>query len=256
MSNEKETGKAPAFQMYASDFYMDTQEFTVCEVGAYTRLLMAQWVNTDLPLEPERLATMAGMQLEDFKPVWDRIKFKFYHSNKRVYNVRLDKTKKALIAKRADKSKSGKLGAEVRWAEEMSSKDKLAAIEAMIRETTGDPTMVATGNYILNNINKIYKEVDYKWRDGDLNKFKEAWESWKIYKKLTHKETYKDPISETKAIGIIYKYTGGNVNWAVDMIDLSIGRQWKGVSSDFNTDKLHKPLSNKTEDTSDYHGQK
>jgi uncharacterized protein YdaU (DUF1376 family) len=255
MSDEnKHQAKAPAFQMYAADFYMDTQEMNPCETGAYTRLLMTQWVNGDLPLEVERLAGIAGMQLDEFKTAWETIKFKFYHSKKRCYNVRLDKTKKALIANRGNKSKAGKLGAEVRWAEEMSTKDKLAAIEALIKETTGDPTMQATGKYILDNINKIYKDVDYKWKDGDLVKFTEAWESWKIYKKLTHSESYKDPISESKAIGIIYKYSNGNVNHAVDMIELSIARQWKGVNSNYQLDNMHKVIN--TKDTSDYAGQK
>lgn len=255
MSDEKkETGKAPAFQMYAADFYMDTQEMNPCETGAYTRLLMTQWVNGDLPLEVERLAGIAGMQLDEFKTAWETIKFKFFHSKKRCYNVRLDKTKKALIANRASKSKAGSIGAEIRWSEHMSAKDKLSAIEAMIKETAGDPTMEVTGKYILDNIQKIYKDVDYKWKDGDLIKFKEAWDAWKTYKKLTHNEKYKDPISETKAIGIIWKHTGGNINWAIDMIDLSIAGGWKGVHSDHKTDNMHKVINSK--DTSDYNGQR
>lgn len=251
----KAPGKPPAFQMYASDFYMDTQEMNPCEVGAYTRLLMTQWVNGDLPLEVERLAGIAGMQLEDFKTIWETIKFKFFHTKKRCYNVRLYNTKKALMEKREKNSKNGALGAEIRWAEDMSAKDKLAAIEAMIKETQGDPTMQITGKFILDNIQKIYKDVDYKWKDGDLIKFQEAWEGWKTYKKLTHNEKYKDPISETKAINIIWKHTGGNVNWAIDMIELSIARQWKGVTSNFDLDRRHKP-GNNNNDTSSYHDQK
>lgn len=258
MSSTKGTGKAPAFQMYAADFYMDTQEMNTCEVGAYTRLLMTQWVNNDLPLEIDRLAAIAGMQIEDFKQVWETIKFKFYHSKKRCYNVRLDKTKKALLEKRSKNSKNGSLGAEIRWAEDMGAKEKLAAIEAMIQETSGDPTMKATGKYILDNIGKIYTDVDYLWKDDELIKFKEAWEGWKIYKKVTHGEKYKDPISESRAIKLIYKYTEGNVKWAIGMIDLSISREWKGVTSDWKLDSLWKPKpnNNKSNDTSDYDGQK
>lgn len=258
MSDEKKQGKPPAFQMYAADFYMDTQEMNPCETGAYTRLLMCQWVNGDLPLEVDRLAGISGMQLEDFKKVWETVKFKFYHTKKRCYNVRLYNTKKALMEKREKNSKNGALGAEIRWAEDMDTKSKLAAIETMIRETTGDPTMEATGKYILENIGKIYKDVDYIWKDSELTKFKEAWESWKIYKKVTHNEKYKDPLSETRAIKLIHKQTGGNINWACDMIELSIARQWKGVTSDWKLDGLYKPKpnNNQTQDTSDYHGQK
>lgn len=253
---EKKQGKPPAFQMYAADFYMDTQEMNVCETGAYTRLLMTQWVNGDLPLEVDRLAGIAGMQLADFQEVWETIKFKFYHTKKRCYNVRLYNTKKTLMDKREKNSKNGSLGAQIRWAEEMSTKDKLLAIEAMIKETSGDPTLEVTGKYILDNIQKIYKDVDYLWKGEEEVKFKEAWEGWKIYKKVTHNEKYKDPISESRAIKLIYKETSGNLQHALDMIELSIARQWKGVTSDWKLDNKYKPKPNNSgSDTSNYNEQ-
>jgi uncharacterized protein YdaU (DUF1376 family) len=32
------SNKPPAFQLYASDFYMDTNSWTIDEIGIYTRL--------------------------------------------------------------------------------------------------------------------------------------------------------------------------------------------------------------------------
>ena len=38
-------GKTPAFQLYAADFYMDTNSWSIDEIGIYTRLLFSEWVN-------------------------------------------------------------------------------------------------------------------------------------------------------------------------------------------------------------------
>jgi len=43
------SNKAPAFQLYAADFYMDTVGWSATEVGAYFRLLMHEWINGPLP---------------------------------------------------------------------------------------------------------------------------------------------------------------------------------------------------------------
>ena len=75
-------GKAPAFQMYAGDFLVDTQGWTATEVGIYTRLLMNEWVNGRLPEEMERLARIGGIDLGNFLKCWRRvIQDKFEYSN-------------------------------------------------------------------------------------------------------------------------------------------------------------------------------
>jgi uncharacterized protein YdaU (DUF1376 family) len=51
---------APAFQLYAADFYMDTASWPVEEVGMYTRLLFYQWVNGSIPSDVEKIARIAG----------------------------------------------------------------------------------------------------------------------------------------------------------------------------------------------------
>ncbi len=48
--------KAPAFQLYAADFYMDTNTWSIEEIGIYTRLLFSEWVNGPLPNDETRLA--------------------------------------------------------------------------------------------------------------------------------------------------------------------------------------------------------
>jgi uncharacterized phage protein (TIGR02220 family) len=53
--------KSPAFQLYAADFYMDTNSWTIAEVGAYVRLLLAEWVNGPLPYAMSDLSRIAGI---------------------------------------------------------------------------------------------------------------------------------------------------------------------------------------------------
>jgi len=62
--------KSPAFQLYASDFYMDTSGWTCTQVGAYFRLLMSEWVNGSLPNDTEYLARIAQIGHGNFKKLW------------------------------------------------------------------------------------------------------------------------------------------------------------------------------------------
>jgi len=48
-------GKKPAFFFYASDFLVDTAEWTAQEVGVYIRLLCHEWVNGSIPMEIKRI---------------------------------------------------------------------------------------------------------------------------------------------------------------------------------------------------------
>lgn len=70
-------GKSPAFQMYASDFLVDTNDWTVDEVGIYLRLLLSEWVNKNLPNDEKRLSRIAGCDYQKFKKKWFRVSTKF-----------------------------------------------------------------------------------------------------------------------------------------------------------------------------------
>ena len=48
-------GKAPAFQLYAADFFMDTIGWSDVEVGIYIRLLLLEWINGPLPDDHKQL---------------------------------------------------------------------------------------------------------------------------------------------------------------------------------------------------------
>jgi len=84
----------PSFQIYAADLYVDTNEWTCEEVGAYTRLLMSEWVNGDLPDDPKRLARITGQDLKRFQKVSPQLLRKFQlNGNNRLINLRLEETR-------------------------------------------------------------------------------------------------------------------------------------------------------------------
>jgi uncharacterized phage protein (TIGR02220 family) len=84
----------PSFQLYAADLYIDTNEWTCEEVGAYTRLLMSEWVNGDLPTDPKRLARITGQDLKRFQKTYPQLKSKFQvNGNGRMVNLRLEETR-------------------------------------------------------------------------------------------------------------------------------------------------------------------
>jgi uncharacterized protein YdaU (DUF1376 family) len=252
----KKENKPPAFQMYAADFYMDTQELTTCEVGAYIRLLMVQWTNTSLPREIDRLATIAGMQMEDFKIVWPKLRKKFVDygdGGSRFVNPRLVETRENLKKFKRVKSDAGKKGAEVRWAEDMKAKEKLKVIEAIEKEKAGSPELVITGKYVIDKAVKTYTEVDYIWKE---QVFKDAWSAWCKYKKLEHRQKYKTPLSESRAIKHLHKITNGNLEMALEAIEESMGQNYQGIhpSSDLKKKYGIKADGNKKIDTANYGG--
>lgn len=103
--------KAPAFQLYAADFYMDTNGWTPDEVGIYFRLLMHEWVNGDLPDDTKRLASIAQCSYKKFQFGWEIIAKKFIPKGKGLLiNKRLEETRKEQEEYYKKVTESGRLG--------------------------------------------------------------------------------------------------------------------------------------------------
>jgi len=107
--------KAPTAQIFMADFFMDTLEWSVDEVGMYWRLLEAQWVNGDLPDNQVRLARIAGCGAKKFQKGWTTIQFKFVlNGNGRLQNIRLEETREAQRKYRESQKEKSKKGVEAR----------------------------------------------------------------------------------------------------------------------------------------------
>jgi uncharacterized protein YdaU (DUF1376 family) len=108
--------KAPAFQLYSNDFLVDTLDWTIEEIGIYTRLLFYQWTNGKLPGEHNRLARIAGCSVKKFDHNWKNVSPKFiqngdgYLRNERLENTRIEQEQ--YIEMQREK---GKKRADQRW---------------------------------------------------------------------------------------------------------------------------------------------
>lgn len=116
-------GKSPAFQLFASDFYMDTACWTCSEVGAYTRLLFYQWVNGYIPGKISDMARIVKTDPRTMHKMWSaRVENKFeLNEENLLVNPRLEKERQKQLNYRESQSKKGSLGAEARWSKGMAA---------------------------------------------------------------------------------------------------------------------------------------
>ncbi len=106
-------GKAPAFQLYASDFDMDTASWDNEEVGVYFRLLMYQWVNKSIPDDINRLAKITRIGQKRFKKSWRIVSNKFQDNGKNgLVNVRMERVRAEQDNYRESQSEAGRRGIE------------------------------------------------------------------------------------------------------------------------------------------------
>jgi uncharacterized protein YdaU (DUF1376 family) len=121
-------GKAPAFQLYASDLLVDTLEWDIDEIGIYTRLLSAEWANGDLPEDINRLARIAGCSPKRMQKAWGIVSVKFIQNGKgRLINLRLEETRQ----KQLEYAESQRERAERRWKKKDAGADASAYAEGV-----------------------------------------------------------------------------------------------------------------------------
>ena len=102
--------KAPSFQFYAGDFFVDTFLWSNRELGAYVRLLSFEWTNGPLPNDLKKLGKIAMESPENMAKIWHEIGVKFEEITENLLvNSRLEETRERQLnyveqqRKRADK---------------------------------------------------------------------------------------------------------------------------------------------------------
>ena len=110
-------GKAPAFQLYAADFYMDTLDWTPVQVGVYMRLLMSEWVNGPLSNNISDLARIGGIDPRTMAKIWTtKLEKKFQPDGAgMLINKRLEEVRQKQNKYRESQVKKGRAGAKTRW---------------------------------------------------------------------------------------------------------------------------------------------
>jgi uncharacterized protein YdaU (DUF1376 family) len=108
--------KSPAFQMYAADIYMDTNEWSAEAFGIYNRLLNHQWVNGSIPPDLKTLAQISFVGIKTMSKRWPEMvaKFEFDDTN-RGKNKRLEETREKQLQYIEKQREKGKVRANKMW---------------------------------------------------------------------------------------------------------------------------------------------
>jgi uncharacterized phage protein (TIGR02220 family) len=148
----------PSFQIYAADLYVDTNEWTCEEVGAYTRLLMSEWVNGDLPSDPKRLARITGQDLKRFQKTAPQLMRKFQkNGNERLINLRLEETR--LIQRKYREKQS--IRASHGWVKRNAVADAVADAVVMPQGMPDDCSSSSSSKEDNNTMSSIKEIVEY-----------------------------------------------------------------------------------------------
>ena len=84
--------------------------------------------------------------------------------------------------------------------------------------------------------------------DGfEIDEFRDAWQTWKLYKKEEHRFNYKSTISEQTTIHKLHQDTNGSSKHAIIAIGNAIARGWKGIfPQNSDTSERHQPIDTTT----------
>lgn len=142
--------KPPAFQFYPKDFLSDDAValMTNEQIGCYVLLLSHAWLNPGgLPPAMSSLAKLARCTPARFERcVWDGIRDCFQQDGSgRWFNQKIERVRAEQQAFRAERSESGKQGAEARWGKAQPSKLNGSAIgEPLAKHSSASASASAT----------------------------------------------------------------------------------------------------------------
>lgn len=143
--------KAPAFQLYAADFYTDTVSWTATEVGVYFRLLMHEWINGPLPSSMAKLARIGGVDARNMQKMWSaELANKFITDDAGMYiNSRLESTRNEQRQRSEIQREKGKSGADKRWHKDIAPAIAQAQPDDSSSSSSSSSTSTTTDKNIL-----------------------------------------------------------------------------------------------------------
>ena len=168
-------GKSPAFQLYASDFYMDTAGWTVAQVGAYARLLMYEWVNGPIPCDMASLSRIAGISdTRTMYKMWSGTMGKKFISNggNLLFNKRLEEEREKQAKRREIQVEKGISGAKKRWKDHIAP----AIAQAQPKDSSSSSSSIKKKNILSDDEWKEETKKLNPWIDWDqLNREIDTW---------------------------------------------------------------------------------
>ena len=171
--------KAPAFQLYAADFYMDTNHWSVDELGIYQRLLLTEWTNKGLPNDEKRLARIAGCSYKKFQKGWGIIKIKFHLNGEGQFvNDKMEKIRILQMQYSEKQREKGKKRANKMWEGHIAVA-KTTAIKRL--STRLQPEDSPSSSSSSSSSSSLKKKNIYIFSSSDFETF------WKTYPKKVGK---------------------------------------------------------------------
>jgi len=155
---------APAFQMYAADIYMDTNEWSAEAFGIYNRLLNHQWVNGSIPKDHKTLAQITFVSIKKFSKSWPEMASKFvYDETNRGVNLKLENVRQ----KQKHFLETQKVKAKKRWGKDDATAHTTEQATAMPQHM---PEPCLSSSSSISSSNNLLKATDLvSMENQDLN---------------------------------------------------------------------------------------
>jgi uncharacterized protein YdaU (DUF1376 family) len=135
--------------LYVGDYLRDTQRLTTLQHGAYLLLLMDYWATQNpIPDDDAQLAAIVRQPLRSWRKIRPAIERFFTIADGRWTHKRVEMEIQKVIASRAMRVTSGRLGAESRWKNQKPDKTKTCdgstdgnAIAHAMADAIGSPSV-------------------------------------------------------------------------------------------------------------------
>lgn len=175
--------KSPAFQLYAADFYMGTDEMTAAQVGGYIRLLCKQWDKNYLPFDKKILKKWTELSNKDLDIVLE----KFVKNEHGYINERLEQERQKQEQYRLSRSEAGKIGNQKRWKDVSHSDGKTIANES--QNNRSSVSNLQSSNFIKEK--EIDKEkIEAQFPDNFTDDHKKLWFQYEQVRESIPKPPY------------------------------------------------------------------
>lgn len=197
--------KDPAVLWYFNDWNGGVSTFNRHTKGAYMDLLYAQWNKG--PLSLQEIKNVLG---QDFEQEWLNLEEKFNGKDEttgKIFNVKLHE--EMVKRKRFTDSRRNNLNPHKSAHTHPHTVSRMVNVNEDV------------------NVFDIEKEEWFP-KNWQTDYFRKAWRNWLEFRKEI-KEPIRGPRSEAGQIKKLNKLSEGNVTVAVEIIEQSIGNNWRGL---------------------------
>jgi uncharacterized protein YdaU (DUF1376 family) len=176
--------KSPAFQLYAADFYMGTDEMTAAQVGGYIRLLCKQWDKNYLPFDKKVLKKWTELSNKDLDIVLE----KFVKNEHGYINERLEQERQKQEQYRLSRSEAGKIGNQKRWKDVSHSDGKSIADDSQNHRSSSSSSSSSSNSIKEKEIDK--EKIEVQFPDNFTDDHKKLWFEYEQTRESIPKPAY------------------------------------------------------------------